>query len=332
MTGLRFVLKAMIACIALAMVVPGKRTISVIASTPPQAAKRIALSFDDVPRGRGAFLTPDERTARLVETFRSRHVPQPVFFLNPNRIVHFGDGIDAPKRIAAYVAAGGVLANHTNTHPKLSKVAADIFLADIDRAEAYLKTQGKAYRPWLRFPYLDEGGPDKAKRDAVRAGLAARGMMNGYATIDGSDWNMEGQAIAARKAGKAIDMDALRDLYVETHVRSADFGDELARRALGRSPAHVLLLHETDMAGLFLGDLIDALRQDGWEIIGADEAYADPMHRERPDVAWTAGTMIEQLAWEKKLAKPRWYERNDVKVANALFAERVLHEKLGAGK
>ncbi|MBL7395787.1 polysaccharide deacetylase, partial [Escherichia coli] len=158
---------------------------------------------------------------------------------------------------------------------------------------------------------------------------AARGMMNGYATIDGSDWNLEGQAIAARKAGKAIDMEALRDLYVETHVQSADFGDDLARRALGRSPAHILLLHETDMAGLFLGDLIDALRKDGWEIIGADEAYADPMHRERPDVAWTAGTMIEQIAWEKKLAKPRWYERNDVRIANALFADRVLHEGTG---
>ena len=27
-----------------------------------EAQKRIALSFDDVPRGRGAFFTPDERT------------------------------------------------------------------------------------------------------------------------------------------------------------------------------------------------------------------------------------------------------------------------------
>lgn len=324
---LRWVLKTLIYAVALAFVVPGQRTINVIAAPQPVAEKRIALSFDDVPRGAGAFLTPDERTARLVEIFRSRKVPQPVFFLNPVRIVHFGSGIDAPKRIAAYVAAGGVLANHTDSHPKLTKVPADYYLADIDRAAAYLKTQGKAYRPWFRFPFLDEGGPDKVKRDAVRAGLAARGLMNGYATIDGSDWNMEGQAIAAKKAGKAIDMDALRDLYVETHVQSADFGDDLARRALGRSPAHVLLLHETDMAGLFLGDLIDALRKHGWTIIGADEAYADPIHLEKPDVAWTAGTLIEQIAWEKKLPKPRWYERNDVKIANALFAERVLHEE-----
>ena len=55
-----------------------------------------------------------------------------------------------------------MLANHTDTHPKLSKVSAEFFLADIDRAGSYLKTQGKAYRPWMRFPYLDEGGPDAA--------------------------------------------------------------------------------------------------------------------------------------------------------------------------
>ncbi len=33
------------------------------APAPAQADKRIALSFDDVPRHPGGFMTPDERTA-----------------------------------------------------------------------------------------------------------------------------------------------------------------------------------------------------------------------------------------------------------------------------
>ena len=37
-------------------------------------------------------------------------------------------------------------------------------------------------RSWFRFPYLDEGAGDKEKRDAVRAGLAERGLVNGYVT------------------------------------------------------------------------------------------------------------------------------------------------------
>ncbi len=39
------------------------------------------------------------------------------------------------------------------------------------------------------------------------------------------------------------------------------------------------------------------------------------------------GTLLELAAWEKGIPEPRWYERNDIELANKLFAERVLHEK-----
>jgi peptidoglycan/xylan/chitin deacetylase (PgdA/CDA1 family) len=289
----------------------------------PHAAKRIALSFDDAPRGPGAFFTTQERGEKLIAALKEAGVQQVAFFVNPDR-VNIGDGDEA--RLQAYVAAGHVLANHTFSHPRLGRTSAEAYLADIDKAEAFLKGR-PGYRPWFRFPFLDEGGPDKAKRDAVRAGLKARGLQNGYVTIDGSDWNMEALAIAAKKAGEPIDMAALRDLYIETHVQSADFSDALMIRAAGRSAAHMLLLHETDIAALFIGDLIKALRADGWEIITADQAYADPIHTAQPDTAWAAGTLTEALAWEKGIKGPRWYDRNDIKIADPLFKERVLHRQ-----
>ncbi len=43
-----------------------------------------------------------------------------------------------------------------------------------------------------------------------------------------------------------------------------------------------------------------------------------------PDTPSAQGTLIEALAWEKGL--PRWYDRDNTAIANALFAERVLHE------
>jgi hypothetical protein len=205
-------------------------------------------------------------------------------------------------------------------------VTAETYLADIDKAEAWLKgRQGR--RPWFRFPFLNEGRQDKAKRDVVRAGLKARGLQNGYVTVDASDWHMESLAIDAKKAGKVIDMDALRDLYVESHVEAAEFYDRLARQTLGRSPAHVLLLHETDIAALWIDDLVAALRRAGWEIVSADEAFADPINTAMPDVPSANGTLTEALAWEKGLPAPRWYARNDTKLASRLFAERVLKEK-----
>lgn len=291
---------------------------------PEAGAKRIALTFDDVPRGPGAFLSQEERTRRLIEALRSARVRQAAFFVNPGFLEN-PERAGGEQRIAAYVAAGHVLANHSWSHPSLNAIQAEAYLADIDRAEQWLRGR-PGRRPWFRFPFLHEGGRDKAKRDAVRAGLAARGLRNGYVTVDASDWHMEQLTIDAVRAGKTIDIDALRDLYVESHVEAAEFYDALARRTLGRSPAHVLLLHETDLAAMFVDDLVAALRARGWEIVTADEAFADPLREAMPDVPVAQGTLIEAIAWERGIPAPRWYERNDTRIATALFYERVLRE------
>ncbi|MDF7777286.1 polysaccharide deacetylase family protein [Sphingomonas sp. AOB5] len=295
---------------------------AVPAAPPEQARKLIAITFDDAPRAPGAFYTPAQRAEKLIAVMREARVTQAAFFVNSGR-VNIGDGDEA--RIAAYVAAGHVIANHTANHPRLSGTSAEAYLADIDVGEKWLKPRA-GYRPWFRYPFLDEGGRDKVKRDAIREGLKARGLRNGYVTVDGSDWNMEALAVAAVKAGKTLDMDAFRDLYVETHLQSAEFTEALTVRTLGRSAPQVLLLHETDIAALFLGDLIKALRANGWEVVTADDAFADPIYQLAPDTPFAAGTLTEAMAWEKGITGPRWYDRNDMKVANPLFAQRVLHE------
>ena len=308
--------------IALIFGLPSKNAHGILHSTV--STKRIALSFDDAPRGPGAYLNPDIRPQLLAAALKRAGVKQAVFFSNPGRI---DASNDAEAQLRAYVRAGHVLANHTATHPILSDVPAERFLADIGKAQDWLKKE-RGYRPWFRFPQLDEGGKNVAKRDAVRTGLKAMGLRNGYVTADGWDWYLESLARKADKAGKRIDQKALRDLYVETHVEAANFADNLARRTLGRSPAHVLLLHETDLAALYIEDLVKALRADGWTIITADEAYADPMGKLSPPVIADAnGTLIQMLSWDKGVKGPRWYERNEVDVMHKLFDERVLHGK-----
>ncbi|WP_235511900.1 polysaccharide deacetylase family protein [Sphingomonas sp. Leaf23] len=298
--------------------------LSLAAMTPAVAQKRIALTFDDAPRARGPFLTPDERTARLIAGLRKAKVRQAAFFVVPGNL-SAPDGVGGERRIAAYVRAGHVIANHSFSHPALKSMTAEAYLADIDRASGWLMGR-KGLRPWFRFPFLDEGGTDKAKRDAVRAGLAARKLSNGYVTVDGSDWNIEGLTLEARKAGKPVDMDALRDLYVETHVESAEFSDRLAKQALGRQPVQVMLLHETDLAAYWIADLVAALRKKGWEIVTADVAYRDPIARAQPDTPSAQGNRLEAMAWEKGVPAPRWYERNTLSIAIPLYRERVLHK------
>lgn len=288
------------------------------------AGKRVALSFDDAPRKPGAFFTPDQRTRHLIDGLRAARVRQAVFFVNPGRLDQ-PVGMGGEARIAAYVAAGHVIANHSFSHPHLSQLSADAFLSDIDHGEAWLKGRS-GYRPWFRFPFLDEGGRDKAKRDAVRAGLAARGLRNGYVTADGVDWHLEQLTIDAAAAGKTIDHKALKRLYLQMQLSALEYHDRMARAALGRSPAHVLLLHETDLAAMFLPDLVGELRRTGWTIITADQAYRDPLGKAMPDVPYAGGTLTGALAWEKDIDPPLAPLWIGEPVATLLFQRRVLKE------
>jgi peptidoglycan/xylan/chitin deacetylase (PgdA/CDA1 family) len=272
-------------------------TAPAVAAGKASAQKRIALSFDDVPRQRGAFFTPDERTERLIRGLRQARVRQALFFVTPGNLAK-PDGAGGERQIEAYVRAGHVLGNHSFAHRPLTGITAAEYIADIDQAQRWLQGR-RGVRPWFRFPFLNEGRSDKAKRDAVRAALAERGLRNGYVTADGADWNMEALTTAAVKGGKQVDMAALRDLYVETMVGAADYNEALGRRLLGRSPVQMLLLHETDLAALFIPDLVAALRKAGWRMVSADEAYRDPVGRLQPDVPSAQGTLTEALAWER---------------------------------
>lgn len=295
-------------------------------ATPADAAKRIALSFDDVPRHAGAYYTPDERSTRLISALDAAKVKQAAFFVTPGNLEK-SDGKNGEARIKAYVRAGHIIANHSFSHRWLSRTAAPDYLADVDRAAAWLKGR-PGYRPWYRYPFLDEGRRDLAKRAEVRAGLAARGLSNGYVTVDNYDWHLDALASKAKRDGRKIDMAALRDLYVETLVGAADFYDRVARDALKRQPVQVLLLHETDLAAMFVGDVADGLRKAGWEIVTIDEAYRDPIAAREPDGWFTNGGRVAALAQDAgRVPKDLIDPRTDEAVLTALFDARVLKDK-----
>lgn len=293
-----------------------------VSALPAAAQKRIAFTFDDAPRSRGAFLTPDERTRRLIAGLKTAGVRQAAFFVNPGNLA-LPDGAGGEARLAAYVAAGHVIANHSFSHPHLSTLTASAYLGDIDRAEAWLKGR-RGYRAWFRYPFLDEGGTDRTKRDAVRGGLHARGLSNGYVTADGSDWQLEAMTQAAAAAGKPMDMAGLKQLYVAMMMEGVETHDANARRILSRSPVHVMLMHETDLAALFLPDFIAALKAKGWRIATVDEAYADPLSRMVPDPTDAHGTVQGQIADQKGITGLKWPAMADARVAERLFEQQVL--------
>jgi peptidoglycan-N-acetylglucosamine deacetylase len=296
----------------------------IVAAVAPDAAmatKRIALTIDDVPSAAGPFLTTADRRVQLIAALKTAHVRQAAIFANPGRLAH-DDPLSA-NAVTAYAGAGHVLANHTFTHPGLSASPADAYLADIAHADHWLRGR-QNFRPWFRYPYLDEASSDPAKQDIIRVGLAGLKLRNAPATVDAWDWNLEKMASAAITAGKPVDRAALGHLFVQAHVASADAVDTLANRLLGRSPVQVMLLHETDVTALYLVDMVAALRADGWRIVTADRAYRDPLYRHVPAGANGGGLLIDAIASARRITDSGGQRYDDPVYQQRRFDEDVV--------
>jgi peptidoglycan-N-acetylglucosamine deacetylase len=264
------------------------------------ATREIAITLDDAPREDSAHFDGAKRTANLIETLKRANVAQIAFFCNSVRMDAAGTA-----RIKAYADAGHLIANHSHTHADLDQVGVQNFLADIDTADRALRGLPN-FRPWFRFPYLHEGKTVEV-RDALRSELKKRGLLSAYVTVDTFDWHMDRMFQDAVAAGKTIDFDRLRDAYVDLLSDSIEFYDEVAVKQLGRSPRHVLLLHENDLAALYLGDLVKRLRKTGWTIISPERAFQDPIASVEPDTLVLGDGRVIALANAKGYPGP--YER-----------------------
>jgi peptidoglycan/xylan/chitin deacetylase (PgdA/CDA1 family) len=290
---------------------------STVAAEPPE--KRIAFTFDDAPLADGPLFDGPERTRRLIEALKAGGVNQAAIFVTTGNIKDAA----GEARIRAYAKAGHVLANHSHSHRWLREVTPEAYLADIDTAERHLAPLPNV-RPWFRYPYLNEA-PDRAKRDAVRVGLEQRRLKNGYVTVDVWDWAIVNLVADAQKNGRKIDMDKLRLMYLDVVLGAIETYDRIAVDALGRSPAHTLLLHENDLAALYADDLAMELRKRGWKIVSPDEAFADPIARETPDTLYLGRGRVSALAAVKGKDPDTLFDRHqDEKVLKQMFEERGI--------
>lgn len=240
------------------------------------ASGRIALTFDDAPRPDGHYFKGTKRTRVLIEVLKKARISRTIFFCNTVRFDKSGK-----DRIRKYADAGHLIANHTHSHPDLHQVGSKVFIEEIERAHPILEVF-KNFTPLFRFPFLREG-KTKEERDEVRRALGSLGYQNGYVTVDNYDWYMDRIFQATLETGKRVNLKALRKTYISILWEGIQFYDKLAIRTLGRSPNHVLLLHENDLAALFVVDLVEFLRAQGWEIISVVEAYKDPISVVEPD-------------------------------------------------
>lgn len=255
-------------------------------------AQEIALTFDDAPTPDGPFYKGDERTDRILLQLKEAEIREAAFFVITNQVNEL-----TRSRLLKYEQAGHRLANHTHRHQWIHEIGTKAYIHDILKADSILRTY-KSFAPWFRYPFLNEGKPESV-RDSIRAALTSLGVSNGYVTIDNYDWYLNGLYRTALREKKKVDENALRDIYIDHVWKSILFYDNIAQKTLGRSPRHVLLLHENDLAAKFLKDLIAFIRKNGWKIISPTEAYTDPIATKIPDVLFNNQGRVAAIARAK---------------------------------
>jgi peptidoglycan/xylan/chitin deacetylase (PgdA/CDA1 family) len=263
------------------------------------SSQTIALTFDDGPNMSDTLrLSPAGRNAAILRQLAEAHL----------RSILFVTRVDTDRKrndlIRQWGIEGHQIGNHTATHPDFD----DVSLADYEREllacdKAIHNMPGFTRR--FRFPYLKEGNTIE-KRDGFRTFLDSNSYMAGPVSVDASDWYYSKRLSDRLRENRDADIRPYRDAYVRHLYSRAQYYDGLSRAVLGRSVAHVLLLHHNLINALFLKDVIQMFRDKGWRLIDSESAFEDPVYAVRPDVLPAGESVLWALAKQKDVPGLRY--------------------------
>jgi len=265
-----------------------------VESASASQAPQMAITMDDFAwSGNSVRLTGDERNQAILKAFSSRSLKAALFVRASNI-----DNDKGKVLLKDWDRAGHLIGNHSYSHwyYNSAKITSAAFEQDILRGEALLKDYPR-FRKIFRFPYLKEG-ETPAKRDALRSFLSAQGYRTGHVTIDASDWIVDDRLRKRLTKDPNADLAPYRDFYLAHMWERAIYYDDLARRALGRSVKHTILMHFSLLNALFLGDLMDMFKSKGWQLIDAEAAFRDPVFAARPNIVPAGESIIWAVAKE----------------------------------
>ena len=193
---------------------------------------------------------------------------------------------------------GHKIANHSFSHPNFNsdKNTSKVFESELIKTDLIISKLSN-YTKLFRFPYLKEGR-NQAKVDSIRNILSKHNYSNGYVTIDASDWYVDQRLLKRiKEVGlEKTEIDTFKDFYIQHILERANYYEALSYKMNGRHINHTLLLHHNLTSALFLGDLIKKFKEQGWEIVDADEAFQDEIFKNIPKSNFAGESLIYSMA------------------------------------
>lgn len=265
---------------------------------------KIAFTFDDGAINDFGEYKLETWNQRLLDNLSKHQLKAILFSAGANKSTEKGKYV-----LSSWNNAGHFIANHTMSHVNFNSknTSLEAFKLELSRNDGIIK-QYSNYLPYFRFPYLKEGDT-KEKVEGFRAFMEQKGYKNGHVSIDASDWYIHGRLVKRLQENPKADVSGFREYYKDHLLNRAQYYDSLAYQLTNRRINHVLLLHHNLAAALFLDDLIQHFKANGWEVINADKAYEDKIYQEVPSAIPAGESLIWALAkqsgrFEKVLRYP----------------------------
>ena len=267
--------------------VPSKK----IASTPTKPI--VSFTFDDGITSALAGFEFEEWNGMILSHLDNENLKAVFFVTGKNKSDEKGQFL-----LKSWNDKEHSIANHSFTHPNFNSEtnSAGLFEKELIRTDSIISKFDHSVK-LFRFPYLKEG-QNVGKVDSIRTILATNKYSNGYVTIDASDWYVNQRLI--KRIGEVgfenTEIEKYRDFYIQHILERAHFYEKLSFDINKKHINHTLLLHHNLTSALFLGDLIENFKEQGWNVVDATQAYQDPIFATVPDLDSAGESLIYAMA------------------------------------
>lgn len=244
-----------------------------IYKTNKKGKPHIALSFDDGSTRDRSIYNASEWNSMIRKQLNDNKI-QAAWFVAGKSM----DSNTGKLLLKQWDEDGHIIANHTYSHFNFndSLMTCRTYIEDIQKCDSLIGNYLN-YKKIFRFPYLN-GGNTISKRDSLNDFLQQNDYKQGWVTIDNAEWYINLRLMRRLKLNPEVDTDGFKDYYINNMFEMAEYYNNLSIRYNQRQIKHTILLHLNLTSALFLDDLIEKFRNEGWIIDNYSEAIKDTIY------------------------------------------------------
>lgn len=228
-------------------------------------AGQIAVTVDDLPCVGPRTRSARENIEKIVGHLTAENVSATGFVCGDR-----GNFV----AVEPWIKAGLPLGNHTFSHPALTKISVNKFIADIEKNEkAYKDKLNVTLRgSFFRFPFLDHGNsPEKV--DQLEEYFKKAPYRLAHVTFDTIDYQF------AVEYAKTNNKELVSGMYIEHLQQCADHFASMSQLLFERQIPLILLIHANELNADLLGRALKSLKQKGWQFISLEDAVKDQVYQ-----------------------------------------------------